>query len=59
MKLLTHKDILTMSKQERADLLDKLQDKACNIDYILNPIESDFAQRNISALESKIIYNGY
>lgn len=59
MKLLTHKDILAMSKQERADLLDRLQDEACNIDYILNPIESDFVQRNISTLESKIIYNEY
>jgi hypothetical protein len=59
MKLLTHKDILAMSKQERVNLLDRLQDEACNIDYVLNPIHSDFVHRNISALESKIIYNEY
>jgi hypothetical protein len=59
MKLLTHKDILAMSKQERVNLLDRLQDEACNIDYVLNSTESDIVHRNISALESKIIYNEF
>lgn len=48
-----------MSKQERVNLLDRLQDEACNIDYVLNSTESDIVHRNISALESKIIYNEF
>lgn len=59
MKLLTQNDINKMSKDKRKELLNELQDKACNIDYILQPIESDFIQRNINKLESKIIYNEF
>ncbi len=59
MKLLSNKDINKMSKDERKELLNELQDKACNIDYILQPIESDFIQKNINKLESKIIYNEF
>lgn len=59
MKLLTQNDINKMSKDKRKELLNELQDKACNIDYILQPIESDFIQKNINILESKIIYNEY
>jgi hypothetical protein len=59
MKLLTQNDINKMSKNKRKELLNELQDKACNIDYILQPIESDFIQKNINKLESKIIYNEF
>jgi hypothetical protein len=59
MKLLSNKDINKMSKDERKELLNELQDKACNTDYILQPIESDFVQKNINKLESKIIYNEF
>jgi hypothetical protein len=59
MKLLTQSDINKMSKDERKELLNELQDKACNIDYILQPIESDFIQKNINILEAKIIYNEF
>jgi hypothetical protein len=59
MKLLTQNDINKMSKDKRKELLNELQDKACNIDYILQPIESDFIQKNINKLESKIIYNEF
>lgn len=48
-----------MSKDKRKELLNELQDKACNIDYILQPIESDFIQKNINKLESKIIYKEF
>jgi hypothetical protein len=59
MKLLTQNDINKMSKDKRKELLNELQDKACNIDYILQPIESDFIQKNINILEAKIIYNEF
>jgi hypothetical protein len=59
MKLLTQNDINKMSKDKRKELLNELQDKACNIDYILQPIESDFIQKNINKLESKIIYKEF
>ena len=59
MKLLTQWDINKMSKDKRKELLNELQDKACNIDYILQPIESDFIQKNINKLEAKIIYKEF
>lgn len=59
MKLLTEWDINKMSKDKRKELLNELQDKACNIDYILQPIESDFIQKNINKLEAKIIYKEF
>lgn len=48
-----------MSKDERKELLNELEDKACNTDYILQPIESDFIQKNINIIEAKIIYNEF
>lgn len=59
MKQLTQQDVLNMTKLERSKQLDYFQDLACNIDYILNPIESDLVQRNINLLESKILYNEF
>jgi hypothetical protein len=59
MKLLTQSDINKMSKDKRKELLNEFQDKACNIDYILQPIESDFIQKNINILEAKIIYKEF
>ena len=59
MKLLTQREVNGMSKDERTELLYKLQDLACNIDYIANPIESDMVHRNISMIESKITFKEY
>lgn len=59
MNLLTQIDVLNMSMLERTERLYYFQDLACNTDYIVNPLLSDFIQRNINILESKILYNEY
>lgn len=59
MKALTQKEVLNMTTEQRKETLDLYQDKACNTDYILNPIESDIIQRNINLLESKILHNEF
>ena len=59
MKALTQKQVLKMRKQERINTLNYLQDLACNIDYIVQPLLSDIVHKNISMLESKILYNEY
>ena len=59
MNKLKQSDVIRLSQLECKELLDTMQDKACNIDYIKNPIESDIIQSNINLLESKILYNEY
>ena len=56
MKKLTQKEVLEMSETKQLELLLKFQDEACNLDYILYPIESDILQRNTSLLEQVLIY---
>lgn len=59
MNKLKQSDVIALSQLECKKLLNTMQDKACNIDYIKNPIESDIIQSNINLLESKILYNEY
>ena len=59
MNALTQKQVLKMRKQERINTLNYLQDLACNVDYTVQPLLSDVVQKNISMLESKILYNEY
>lgn len=59
MNALTQKQVLKMRKQKRIDTLNYLQALACNIDYISQPLLSDVIQKNISMLESKLLYNEY
>jgi len=59
MNLLTQSDVNAMAKEERINALDYWQDEACNIDYLVNPLESDIINRNVSILESKILHNEY
>ena len=59
MSQLTQKEVLNMTTEQRQETLDLYQDKACNIDYVLQPIESDIVQRNINLLESKLLYNEF
>ena len=56
MKELTQKEVLGMSKTKQLELLLKFQDEACNLDYVLYPIESDIVQSNINLLEQVLIY---
>ena len=56
---LTQTEVLSLTPNQRIKLLEYYQDKACNTDYIKNPIESDVVQYNINFLESKILYNEY
>lgn len=59
MKKLTQKEILSMTNGQRKDNLNLMQDKACNIDYLLQPDLSDIVQHNIHLLESKIEFSEY
>ena len=59
MTQLTQKEVLNMTTEQRKETLDLYQNKACNIDYVLQPIESDIVQRNINLLESKLLYNEF
>lgn len=59
MKKLTHKEVTKMTSQQRSKMLNDLQDKACNTDYIAEPDKSDIIQSNIHILESKILHSEY
>lgn len=59
MEQLTQKQVLAMSQKERTEQLDYWQDKACNLHYVLEPLASEIAQRNISLLEAKILFNEF
>ena len=59
MEALTQKQILGMDKEQRKEKLDYFENLACNTDYVVYPLLSDLIQRNISLLESKMLYNEY
>ena len=59
MEKLTLKQLKQCSKEILVSLLDKNQDLACNIDYVLNPLESEIIQKNITLIESIIIFKEY
>ena len=58
-KQLTLKEIKSLSKIVLKKELDYLYDDSCNIDPILNPIASDIIHRNISLIESVLMYKEY
>ena len=55
-KILTIKDL---KGKDLNSLLNYYQDLACNIDYIIQPIESDIINKNINLIESILIYKEY
>lgn len=59
MKILTLKEVKQHKKETLKDMLYKYQNLACNIDYIVNSLESDIIHKNISLIESVLIYKEY
>lgn len=55
-KILTIKDL---KGKDLNSLLDYYQDLACNIDYILQPIESGIVHKNINLIESVLIHKEF
>ena len=55
-KKITIEELKGLRKESKVAMLYQQQDLACNLDYILYPIESDIVQRNISLLEQVLIY---
>ena len=58
-KKLTLKEVKQLRKESLIATLYQQQDWACNIDYIINPIESDIIHSNISLIESVLIFKEY
>jgi membrane-anchored protein YejM (alkaline phosphatase superfamily) len=48
-----------MTKAQRLTELNRLQDRACNIDYLKRPLTYEAIARNINILEQKILYKEY
>ena len=55
-KKITIEELKGLRNESKVAMLYQQQDLACNLDYILYPIESDIVQRNISLLEQILIY---
>ena len=55
-KKITIEELKGLRNESKVAMLYQQQDLACNLDYILYPIESDIVQRNISLLEQVLIY---
>lgn len=58
-KLLTIKEIKNISLVVLKKELNDLYDDSCNIDYVLNPLESEIIHKNITLIESIIIFKEY
>jgi len=58
-KILTQKDVLAMTKAQRSQKMDELQDKLCNLDYRTNEVSYNAIAYNLSLIESKVLYNEY
>ena len=58
-KLLTIKEIKNLSSIVLKRELDYLYNDACNIDYVLNPLESEIIHKNITLIESIIMFKEY
>jgi hypothetical protein len=56
---LTIKELKQYCKSSLIAMLYQQQDWACNIDYVIYPIQSDIIHRNISLIESILIYKEY
>lgn len=55
-KKITIEELKGLRNESKVAMLYQQQDLACNLDYILYPIESDIVQSNISLLEQVLIY---
>jgi hypothetical protein len=56
---LTIKELKQYCKSSLIAMLYQQQDWACNIDYVIHPIQSDIIHKNISLIESILIYKEY
>ncbi len=59
MKNLSQSEVNKMTKTQRINELDRLEDLACNTDYIKNPIQYEQIARNINVLQSKILHKEF
>jgi hypothetical protein len=59
MKVLTQKDVLSMTKKARKYWLDYYQDLCCNTDYIKDEVLYGVYAKNVEILTQKIEYNEY
>lgn len=59
MKKLTQKEVSMYRKETLVAMLYNLQDLACNIDYVKQPLESDIVHSNITLIESKLIHKEF
>ena len=55
-KKITIEELKDLRHESKVAMLYQQQDLACNLDYILYPIESDIVQSNINLLEQVLIY---
>ena len=55
-KKITIEELKGLRNESKVAMLYQQQDLACNLDYILYPIESDIVQSNISLLEQVLTY---
>ena len=55
-KKITIEELKGLRNESKVAMLYQQQDLACNLDYILYPIESDIVQSDISLLEQVLIY---
>ena len=55
-KKITIEELKDLRHESKVAMLYQQQDLACNLDYILYPIESDIVQSNISLLEQVLIH---
>ena len=56
---LTLKDIDGYSRNQLKELLDTLEDRACNIDYIECPLEHEIISYNINLIEGRVLHSEY
>lgn len=59
MKKLTQKEVSMYRKGTLVAMLYNLQDLACNIDYVKQPLESDIVHSNITLIESELIHKEF
>jgi hypothetical protein len=59
MKILTQKEVLSMTKKERKETLDHYEDLCCNTDYITEEVLYSIYVKNVELLISKIEFYEY
>ena len=56
---LTLKDIDGYSRNQLKELLDTLEDRACNIDYVECFLVSEIISYNINLIEGRVLHSEY